>query len=164
MVFNFLKIIHLLFCILHIVSFILRYNVQLGFPSTSVVKNLPANAGDTGLIAGSGRSLWKRKWQTTQVFLPQKSHGQRSLADNSFRLNGRGRCARIRDVLMRFVEEEKTSSAQSLKKSFTCKRNSRGSVQMQESLVFESISSSLGERMPSRGHLAVNDWCIVDRV
>ena len=28
----------------------------LGFPAGSVVKNLPANAGDTGLIPGSGRS------------------------------------------------------------------------------------------------------------
>ena len=28
-----------------------------GFPSSSVVKNLPANAGDTGLIPGPGRSL-----------------------------------------------------------------------------------------------------------
>ena len=27
-----------------------------GFPSSSVVKNLPANAGDTGLIPRSGRS------------------------------------------------------------------------------------------------------------
>ena len=27
------------------------------FPSSSVVKNLPANAGDVGLIPGSGRSL-----------------------------------------------------------------------------------------------------------
>ena len=30
---------------------------HMGFPSGSVVKNLPANAGDTGdLILGSGRS------------------------------------------------------------------------------------------------------------
>ena len=29
---------------------------SLGFPSGSVVKNLPANAGDMGLIPGSGRS------------------------------------------------------------------------------------------------------------
>ena len=32
----------------------------MGFPGSSVVKNLPANAGDTGevgLIPGSGRSL-----------------------------------------------------------------------------------------------------------
>ena len=27
-----------------------------GFPGGSIVKNLPANAGDTGLIPGSGRS------------------------------------------------------------------------------------------------------------
>ena len=27
-----------------------------GFPGGSVVKNLPTNAGDTGLIPGSGRS------------------------------------------------------------------------------------------------------------
>ena len=30
--------------------------VQKGFSGGSVVKNLPANAGDTGLIPGSGRS------------------------------------------------------------------------------------------------------------
>ena len=29
---------------------------NLGFPGGSVVKSLPANAGDTGLISGSGRS------------------------------------------------------------------------------------------------------------
>ena len=29
---------------------------ELGFPHGSMVKNLPANAGDTGLIPGSGRS------------------------------------------------------------------------------------------------------------
>ena len=28
-----------------------------GFPGGTVVKNLPANAGDVGLIPGSGRSL-----------------------------------------------------------------------------------------------------------
>ena len=52
------------------------------FPGGSVIKNLPANArdaGDTGLIAGSGRCPWKRKRQSTPVFLLEKSHGQRSL-------------------------------------------------------------------------------------
>ena len=34
--------------------------------SSSMVKNLPANAGDTGLIPGSGRSPWRRKWQPLQ--------------------------------------------------------------------------------------------------
>ena len=32
--------------------------------SGSVVKNLPANAGDVGLIRGSGRSPAGRKWST----------------------------------------------------------------------------------------------------
>ena len=52
------------------------------FPRGTVVKNLPAKAGDTsdvGLIPGSG-SLWGRKWQPTLVFLPGKFHRQRSLA------------------------------------------------------------------------------------
>ena len=41
-----------------------------------MVKNLPA-------ISGSGRSPWRRKWQPTPVFLPRKSHAQRSLAGYS---------------------------------------------------------------------------------
>ena len=48
-----------------------------------MVKNLPNNAGDAGnmgSISGSGRSLWRRKWQPTLVYLPGKFHGQRSLA------------------------------------------------------------------------------------
>ena len=48
-----------------------------------VVKNWPANAGDVryaGLIPGSGKIPWSRKWQPTPVFLPGKSHAQRSLA------------------------------------------------------------------------------------
>ena len=36
--------------------FIFTYWVDEGFPLCSVVKNLPANAGGTGLIPGSGRS------------------------------------------------------------------------------------------------------------
>ena len=31
-------------------------NYLRGFPGSSVVKNLPASAGDTGLIPNSGRS------------------------------------------------------------------------------------------------------------
>ena len=49
-----------------------------GFPGDSVVKNLPANAGDLGLIPVR-EMPWKRKWQSTLVFLPGKSYGQRSL-------------------------------------------------------------------------------------
>ena len=48
-----------------------------------MVKNLPANTGDMGLISGSGGFPWSRKWQSTPVFLPGKFHGQRSLAGYS---------------------------------------------------------------------------------
>ena len=51
-----------------------------------VVKSLPANARDTrnmGLIPGLGSSSWRRKWQSTPVFLPGKSHGQKMLAGYS---------------------------------------------------------------------------------
>ena len=34
---------------------------ELGFPHGSMVKNLPANAGDTGLIPGRGRSTGEGK-------------------------------------------------------------------------------------------------------
>ena len=61
--------------------------VFLGFPGCSAGKESACNAGDLGLIPVSGRSpgggnghpFWRRKWQPTPVFLPRKSHGQRSL-------------------------------------------------------------------------------------
>ena len=52
----------------------------MGFPGSSVVKNLPAGAGDMTLIPGLGRFPQRRKWQPTPVFLQVKSHGQKSLA------------------------------------------------------------------------------------
>jgi len=58
----------------------LSSNISLGFPGFSVVKNRPANEGtvrNTGLILG--KITWGRKRQRTLVFLPGKSHGQRSL-------------------------------------------------------------------------------------
>ena len=65
-----------------------------------MVKNLPANAEDirdSGSNSGFGRSLgggcgnppwvgkipWRRAWQPTPVFLPEESHGQRSLVGYS---------------------------------------------------------------------------------
>ena len=51
--------------------------------SFPVVKNSPANSRDVGSIPGMGRFPWRRKWQPTPVFLPGKSHGQRSLVDYS---------------------------------------------------------------------------------
>ena len=50
-----------------------------GFPGDSVVKNPPAKAGAAVSIPGLGTCPWRRKWQPTPVFLPGKSHGQRSL-------------------------------------------------------------------------------------
>ena len=40
----------------------------MGFPDGSVVKNLPANAGDSGLFPGSGRSPGGRNGNPLQYF------------------------------------------------------------------------------------------------
>ena len=42
------------------------------------------NAGDLGLIPGLRKFPWRREWPPTPVFLPGKSHGQRSLAGYSY--------------------------------------------------------------------------------
>ena len=47
-------------------------------------KNLRTSISLRGFLGGSvvksvGKILWRRKWQPTPVFLPGKSHGQRSL-------------------------------------------------------------------------------------
>ena len=50
-----------------------------------VVKNLPANAGNVreeGSISGSGRFPGGRH-VSQSIFLPEKPHGQKSLADYS---------------------------------------------------------------------------------
>ena len=52
----------------------------MGFPGGPLVENPPTNAGDLGLIPGSGSSPGEGKWQPTPVFLPGESHGQRNLA------------------------------------------------------------------------------------
>ena len=52
-----------------------------------MVKNLPANAGDTrdtGLISGLGRPPLEKEMATHSVFLPGESHGQRSLTGSSY--------------------------------------------------------------------------------
>ena len=51
-----------------------------------VIKNLSANAGDvrdSGFDPWVRKIPWRRKWQPTPVFLPGKSHRQRSLAGYS---------------------------------------------------------------------------------
>ena len=53
------------------------------YPGGSVVKNLPANAGDAGdlgLIPGSGRSSEGGNGTPTPELLSEKSQGHRNLA------------------------------------------------------------------------------------
>ena len=59
---------------------------QRGFPGGTAVKNPPANAGANaggmrrrGFNPWVGKIPWSRKWQAIPVFLPGKSHEQRSL-------------------------------------------------------------------------------------
>ena len=54
----------------------------MGFLGDSVVKSLPASAGDIGSIPGLGRSL-EKEMATHSVFLPGGFHGQRSLVGYS---------------------------------------------------------------------------------
>ena len=53
------------------------------FPGGSVVKNPSASAKDGCLDPCARKNPWRRKWQPTSVFLPGKSHGQRSLVGYS---------------------------------------------------------------------------------
>ena len=51
-----------------------------------VVMNVPANARDVkrrGFDSWVGKIPWRRVWQSTPIFLPGESHGQRSLAGYS---------------------------------------------------------------------------------
>ena len=58
-------------------------HTHTGFQGGSVVKNPPANAGDTGSISGSGRFLREGNGNSLQYFCQGKSHGQKSLAGHS---------------------------------------------------------------------------------
>ena len=59
--------------------------VRWGFPSGSVVKNPPANAGDAGDVVRSlGREdILQQEMATHSNILPGKSYGQRRLAGYS---------------------------------------------------------------------------------
>ena len=56
------------------------FMLSVGFPGGSVVKkkNLPA-LQETQFNPSVGKIPWRRAWQTTSVFLPGESHGQKSL-------------------------------------------------------------------------------------
>jgi len=60
----------------------------MGFPGSSVVKNLPAMQETWVWSLGQedpdpGVSSWRRRSQSTPVLLPGHSHGQRSLVGYS---------------------------------------------------------------------------------
>ena len=70
-------------------SFIKMYRILLGF--LGVLRNpsgIPEPSGKEstcqsrrrGLYPWIGKIPWRKTWQLTSVFLPEKSHGQRSLA------------------------------------------------------------------------------------
>ena len=58
-------------------------NGKLELPGGSDGKESSFNAGNLGLIPGWWKRPWRREWQLTPIFLPEKFHGQRSLADYS---------------------------------------------------------------------------------
>ena len=53
--------------------------IQRSFPGGSDGRESACNIGDAGSVLGR-EDPWRRKWQPTPVFLPGRSHGQRSLA------------------------------------------------------------------------------------
>ena len=57
--------------------------LHTGFPGGTVVKNLPVSARDIRDAGSVRKTPWRRKWQPASVFLPGKSHGQRSLVGYS---------------------------------------------------------------------------------
>ena len=59
------------------------YIIYQGFLGGSDDKESACKAEDLGSIPGSGRSPWRREWQSTPIFLPGEFHGQRSLASYS---------------------------------------------------------------------------------
>ena len=52
----------------------------IGFPGGSDGKESTRSARDPGSIPGLGRFPWRREQQSSPVFLPGESHGQRNLA------------------------------------------------------------------------------------
>ena len=68
----------------HILQFVVLSVVyqypHLGFLGGAVLKNLPANAGDSRDMRSIARI---RKWQFTLLFLSRKFHGQKSLVGYS---------------------------------------------------------------------------------
>ena len=68
--------------ILKLSPFLSTVTISSGFPYGSVVKNLPAN--QKMKVWSLGQEIpYRKKWLPTLVFLPGKSHGERSLVGYS---------------------------------------------------------------------------------
>ena len=68
-------------------SLVLRGVEKGTFHVALVIKNLPTNEGDVGLISRLGRQIsWRRAWLSTPVFLFGEPHGQRSLVGYIYRV------------------------------------------------------------------------------
>ena len=68
----------------HTMDYLIPWNINIhlwfcmGFPSGSIVKNPPANAG-YGFDPWVRKIPWRRAWQPTPIFSSGKSHGWRRL-------------------------------------------------------------------------------------
>ena len=54
--------------------------IFIGVSQVAQGKESACSAGDAGFNSWVEKIPWLRKWQPTPVFLPGKTHGQRSLA------------------------------------------------------------------------------------
>ena len=61
-------------------SFFHKYNIEI---SHAFLMSLKGSSRRPGFDPWVGKFLWRREWQSTPIFLPGESHGQRSLAGYS---------------------------------------------------------------------------------
>ena len=72
-------------------SVIVEYNMRMGFPDGAVDKESAYQCRRHKrhrFDPWVKKVPWRRKWQSTAVFLPGTSHGQRSLADTTQQARG----------------------------------------------------------------------------
>ena len=65
---------------IHLLLFLFFYFIYLGLPSQLSQQRICPQCRRPGFDSWVWKIPWRRKWQLIPVFLPGKSHGQRSLA------------------------------------------------------------------------------------
>ena len=88
-----------------------------------------------GWIPGSGRFLWRRKWQPTPVFLPGESHGQRSLVGYSPWGHRHNRMTKPKRIL---AASKATNTRTDWKKTFISHIFNKG-FQFSHSVTYDSL-------------------------